>query len=339
MSEPAAHDVAELVALIRDQVLQRRPVDERERASITAFVQHLDVLPTPFSEHADRVHVTASAIVTGKRGVVLHKHKRLGLWLQPGGHIESGETPWDAALREAREETGLEVSVPPDGPRLVHVDVHPGPRKHIHLDLRYLLEAPDVTPEPPVGESQEVRWFPWHKAIAIAEPGLEGALRSLQPGQAVLRPARNNDAADCASVYLRSRRFAIPEVPVVHDDSDVRRWMADEVIAHADVTVAEVDGMVVGLMVLEADAKRRSGWVEQLYLDPSWIGRGLGEQFVQRAKSALADGLQLWTFQANGAAQRFYERLGFSEVERTDGHGNEERAPDIRYHWLPDTVQ
>jgi 8-oxo-dGTP pyrophosphatase MutT (NUDIX family)/GNAT superfamily N-acetyltransferase len=335
MSEHAAHDAAVLIASIRDQVQRRRPVDDRERASLLAFVQHLDVLDEPFSEHADRVHVTGSAIVVGKRGVVLHRHKRLGLWLQPGGHIEAGETPWDAALREAFEETGLQVAFPSDGPRLVHVDVHPGPRKHIHLDLRYVLDAPDVTPAPPQGESQEVRWFPWHKAIALAEPGLEGVLRALQPGHPVLRPARNNDAADCASVYLRSRRFALPEVPVVHDDGEVRRWMADDVIAHADVTVAEVDGMVVGLMVLDADAKRRSGWIEQLYLDPSWIGRGLGEQFVVRAKAAHPAGLQLWTFQANGAAQRFWERMGLDPVERTDGHSNEERAPDIRYQWLP----
>ncbi|MCU1362054.1 MAG: putative hydrolase [Ilumatobacteraceae bacterium] len=339
MSETPAHAVAEVVAQVRDQVVRRRPVDDRERASQTAFVQHLDVLDRPFDESADRVHVTGSAIVVGKRGVVLHKHKRLGLWLQPGGHIEAGETPWDAALREAHEETGLDVSFPADGPRLVHVDVHAGGRKHIHLDLRYVLDAPDVTPTPPAGESQEVRWFPWYKAIAIADAGLEGVLRSLQPGQPTLRPARGNDASDCASVYLRSRRFALPDVPVVHDDSDVRRWMADEVIAHADVTVAEVDGLVVGLMVLDGDAKRRSGWIEQLYLDPSWMGRGLGAQFVERAKTAQPDGLQLWTFQANAPAQRFYERLGFVEVERTDGAGNEERSPDVRYQWLPGADQ
>ena len=339
MPETADHDPADLVATVRAQVLQRRPVDDRERASIAAFVQHLDRLERPFEENADRVHVTGSAIVVGKRGVVLHLHKRLQQWLQPGGHVEAGETPWDAARREAAEETGLQVEFPADGPQLVHVDVHPGPRKHIHLDLRYVLEAPDVTPTPPPGESQEVRWFPWHKAIAMAEPGLEGVLRALQPGQPTLRPARGNDAADCSSVYLRSRRFALPDVPTVHSDSDVRRWMADEVIAHADVTVAEVDGMVVALMVLDADANPRTGWIEQLYVDPSWIGRGLGQQFVARAKAAHPDGLQLWTFQVNEPARRFYERLGFTEVERTEGAGNEERAPDIRYQWRPQAAE
>jgi GNAT superfamily N-acetyltransferase len=263
--------------------------------------------------------------------------------LQPGGHIDPGETPWDAARREAHEETGLDVTFPAGGPTLVHVDVHPGPRKHLHLDLRYVVEAPDVTPAPPPGESQEVRWFPWYKAIRVADAGLEGALRALQPGEPTLRPARGNDAGDCASVYLRSRRFALPDVPVVHDDGDVRRWMADEVIAHADVTVAEVDGMVVGLMVLDPDpsrgTRRRSGWIEQLYLDPAWLGRGLGDQFVERAKAALPDGLQLWTFQVNAPAQRFYERHGFEAVERTDGAGNEERAPDVRYSWPGSVAQ
>ena len=39
--------------------------------------------------------------------MVLHLHKRLKIWLQPGGHIEAGETPWDAACREAREEGNI----------------------------------------------------------------------------------------------------------------------------------------------------------------------------------------------------------------------------------------
>lgn len=160
-------------------VAARRPVDEREERSITEFVAATRRLERPFEEEADPTHITASAIVVGVRGVILHRHKRLGIWLQPGGHIDPGELPWDAAVREVLEETGL-ATVHPDGvPDLVHVDVHPGPRGHTHLDLRYLLLAPDADPCPPEGESPDVRWFTWPDALGIAEPGLRGILTHL----------------------------------------------------------------------------------------------------------------------------------------------------------------
>ncbi len=325
------------VSALIAHVQGRRPVDARERESLRRFVELIAPLDRPFDEAGGPVHVTASAFIIGDRGVVLHRHKRLGIWLQPGGHIEPGETPWDAALREATEETGLPVSFagPLDesgAPALVHVDVHPGPRKHTHLDLRYVLTAPPVPPRPPAGESQDVQWFAWHRAIHLAEPGLAGALRALHPGTPVLRAARGNDNGECATVYLRSREFAIPSVPVVHSESEVRRWMGDEVIGHEDVTVAEVDGVIVGFMVL-ARGRGETGWIEQLYLDPAWIGRGLGAQFVDIAKQRCSGGLQLWTFQVNEAARRFYERQGFVAAESTDGSGNEERSPDVRYTW------
>jgi len=165
---------------IREELLSRNPVDAREAASLQAFVAQLDELEHPFSETADPVHVTGSAIVVGPRGVVLHKHKRLGIWLQPGGHIDDGELPWDAALREAHEETGLPVTHPPQGPELVHVDVHPGPRGHTHLDLRYLLFAADQDPTPPEGESPDARWFGWDEAIAVGDEGIRGALVAIR---------------------------------------------------------------------------------------------------------------------------------------------------------------
>ena len=316
-------------------MLARRPVDARERGSIARFVELIDGLERPFDEHASKVHVTASAIVVSddRRRVVLHRHKRLQLWLQPGGHIDTDELPWHGALREAIEETGLSAILVdgdlPDGPPLLHVDVHPGPKGHTHLDLRYLVASPPVKPTPPAGESQDVQWFAWRQAIDLAEAGLEGVLRALQPGEAKVRAVRNTDAGGCAQVYLRAREFALPTVPSVHPPREVRRWMADDVVGRTDMWVAEVDGTIVGLLVLAA------GWIEQLYIDPAWMGRGLGDRFVKLAKERMPDGLQLWTFQVNEPARRFYERHGFVVEELTDGAGNEERAPDVRYHWSP----
>jgi 8-oxo-dGTP pyrophosphatase MutT (NUDIX family) len=167
---------------VRDQVLAtvraRTPVDARERASIRRFLTDFTRLTDPFSEHAGPVHVTGSGLVVGPRGIVLHRHRILGTWVEPGGHVDPGETPWEAAVRETVEETGLTVAHPSGGPELVHVDVHPGPRGHMHLDLRYLLDG-DGEPKPLPGESQEVAWFSWDEALTISQPSMRGILHAL----------------------------------------------------------------------------------------------------------------------------------------------------------------
>ena len=91
--------------------------------------------------------------------------------------------------------------------------------------------------------------------------------------------------------------------------------------------MAEATGAVVGVLALS------EGWVDQLYFEPAWRGRGIGNRFIGLARRRQPAGLQLWTFQVNEAARRFYQRHGFVAAEWTDGAANEEREPDLRYVW------
>jgi 8-oxo-dGTP pyrophosphatase MutT (NUDIX family) len=156
------------------------PVDAQEAAAKQEILLQVRSLDSPFSEDASATHLTASGFIVGARGTVLHRHRKLGIWVQPGGHVDDGERAEEAALREAREETGLLVAHPPEGPLLLHVDVHDGPHGHVHLDLRFVLLAPSDDPHPGAGESQEVRWLTFPEAREIADPSLSGALDKVE---------------------------------------------------------------------------------------------------------------------------------------------------------------
>ncbi|MGW5327336.1 GNAT family N-acetyltransferase [Streptomyces sp. NPDC004014] len=148
----------------------------------------------------------------------------------------------------------------------------------------------------------------------------------------VLRRAVAADAAAAADVWLRSFAAALPTVVRPRTDDDVRNYFRDVVVPLRETWVAEAtEGSpgIVGVMVLDGTS------LSQLYLDPGWRGRGVGDRFVALAKERSPQGLTLWTFQVNKPAHRFYERHGFVAAEHTDGSGNEEREPDVRYEWRP----
>jgi 8-oxo-dGTP pyrophosphatase MutT (NUDIX family) len=134
---------------------------DREEADRCAMVRLAQELGDPLSRDEPTAHFTASAFVVdselGRACLVLHG--KLGRLLQPGGHVEPGDTSLEAAaLREAREETALALDLHPDAPRPFDVDVHeiparPGEPAHLHLDVRYLLVG---TGEPCEGAA----WYP-----------------------------------------------------------------------------------------------------------------------------------------------------------------------------------
>ncbi|SEN34374.1 Acetyltransferase (GNAT) family protein [Bradyrhizobium sp. OK095] len=86
------------------------------------------------------------------------------------------------------------------------------------------------------------------------------------------------------------------------------------------------DDELIGIIAFHDD------WVEQLYVLPGAQGRGVGTELLDVAKGAF-ERLELWTFQRNSPARRFYEARGFALVEQTDVARNEEREPDARYLW------
>lgn len=134
--------------------------------------QLLALTPEPFSRgQFDPGHFTASALVVSpaSRLVLLIAHPTLGLWLQPGGHIEANDpSPREAAHREVLEETGLSASIEP---LLFDVDVHEIPARkadpsHRHFDLRFLALVGGA-PAPASAEGLESRWLPAAEAARL----------------------------------------------------------------------------------------------------------------------------------------------------------------------------
>lgn len=144
-----------------------------------------------------------------------------------------------------------------------------------------------------------------------------------------IRRAEPIHAAGIGDVWLASWRATFDFEPA-HPDDDVRRWLATELVPHHETWVAVDDGgLVVALMALSDDM------IEQLYVTPAWIGRGLGKRFVGLAKERRPAGLDLYCFAVNTNARRFYERAGFQPIAYGDGSANMERQPDVRYAWRP----
>jgi len=142
-----------------------------------------------------------------------------------------------------------------------------------------------------------------------------------------LRRATAVDASGVADVFLASFEATYPGFLAVHTEGQVRRWISEIVVAQTECWVAVDEDAVVALLSLVP------GWIEHLYVAPERIGTGIGRRLLELAKERSDGRLQLWTFQVNERARRFYERNGFTVVELTDGSRNEERQPDVRYLW------
>ena len=182
-------------AALAEALRRHAPADAeeaRDRDQILAFVLRHE---RPFDRAIAEGHLTGSAITVSTDGscVLLLHHRKLDRWLQPGGHGDPGEaTGEEVALREALEESGIRgLALHPAAPRPLDVDVHDIPARanepaHEHLDLRYLVVAPEgARVAPDLAELHEIRWVPWEEVEALSPD--HGLRRALAKARAIVQ--------------------------------------------------------------------------------------------------------------------------------------------------------
>ena len=140
-----------------------------------------------------------------------------------------------------------------------------------------------------------------------------------------LRRLGLEDMVQVAVVMRQSFDERLPWLAGIHTPGEDRRFFQNHVYGSCEIWGAD-DDEIVGFIAF------REGWLDQLYALPAHQKRGVGTALLGVAKAASPK-LQLWTFQKNLSARRFYEKHGFVAVQETDGRDNEEREPDVLYQW------
>jgi putative acetyltransferase len=145
-----------------------------------------------------------------------------------------------------------------------------------------------------------------------------------------VRPARHDEIDALAALYHRCRNEMAYLPPMPEADIGLVAALIRE---SEEVWLADEDGRPLGFLAVEHSRTLGTDVLERLYVDPTSQRRGIGTALLDKAKELRPGGLQLWVFQKNEGARRFYERHGFRLVRLTDGSANMEREPDALYAW------
>ena len=136
--------------------------------------------------------------------------------------------------------------------------------------------------------------------------------------------ATEEDASEISQI-LEDWAASNREIPLVHnveERADYGRWLLE----HTSVTMIHNSRGIVGFLALEKHI------IQALYIKKDFQGFGFGQAAIKFAQKQFKE-LRLWVFQSNIGAQKFYQRLGFQIVEKSDGEDNDYRLPDIFYCW------
>ncbi|MBU3620708.1 NUDIX domain-containing protein [Polynucleobacter sp. CS-Odin-A6] len=156
--------------------ISKEAIGTRFKASCDQVLSTVD----PYSRSTTAGHITASGLVVRDGRVLLIFHPYIKAWMQPGGHIDEGESPIDAAIREVFEETGIACKPIDEYLDPIDIDLHEipaNPKKaegvHLHIDLLFVFKAIEERESP---ESIEKAWVPFDQ---ITCPRIQRALQNL----------------------------------------------------------------------------------------------------------------------------------------------------------------
>lgn len=166
--------------LFMDEIRGYEPFDDTEAAYKTRVLALLEKHKgdvNVFDRSHLEGHITGSALVVNQTRdkVYMILHKKLGFWMQPGGHCDGDEDVAQGALREVLEETGFtDVELIPS---ILDIDIHPVPEMqkhgktepaHDHFDVRYMVIAnEDEVPSIQEEEILQGKWFTFEEAATM----------------------------------------------------------------------------------------------------------------------------------------------------------------------------
>jgi GNAT superfamily N-acetyltransferase len=142
----------------------------------------------------------------------------------------------------------------------------------------------------------------------------------------VIRLLGVDEVPEVAAFYIDIQADTVPTIHPLHE---VIEYITSVRVANGSSYVLEQNDKILAWLDV-AD-----GWVHHLCVRRGETGKGFGKELLAYAKLKSPEGLQLWTFQVNDGARRFYKREGFQEVELTNGENCEEKQPDVRLVWMP----
>jgi putative acetyltransferase len=145
----------------------------------------------------------------------------------------------------------------------------------------------------------------------------------------VLRPYRDQDREPAIALWQRAWAAAMPEIDFAQRLSWWRTRWSEELVPNNRVVVAEEAGNLAGFVVIDP----KSGWLDQIVVEPARWGSGIAEQLFEEAKRLSPSGINLDVNQSNARAVRFYERVGFKRTG--EGVNALSGRPTFLYEWKP----